>query len=93
MQSIIFGYVATYDLDKIPYALLDLSRSRESAELIAKIDGSTAFERVKTLSNANEIAESIDSGEVILEYDDGVACVDNRYFSGKFSAFNLQILV
>ena len=66
MQSIIFGYVATYDLDKVPYALLDLNHSRESTELVAKIDGSSAFERVRTLNNANEIADSIDSGEVIL---------------------------
>ena len=65
-QSIIFGYVATYDLDKVPYALLDLSHSKESSELIAKIDGSTAFERVATLSNANEIKNLIDSGEIIL---------------------------
>jgi len=65
-QSIIFGYVATYDLDKVPYALLDLSHSKESSELVAKIDGSTAFERVKTLANANEIAKFIDSGEIIL---------------------------
>ena len=40
MQSMIFGYVATYDLDHVPYALLDMSHSRESAELTAKIDGS-----------------------------------------------------
>ena len=66
VQSIIFGYVATYDLDKVPYALLDMSRSRESSEFVAKIDGSAAFERVRTLANANEIAACIDSGEVIL---------------------------
>lgn len=66
MQSIIFGYVATYDLDKVPYALLDLSYSRESAEFIARIDGSAAFERQRTLADANEIANCIDSGEVIL---------------------------
>ncbi len=65
MQSIIFGYVATYDLDKVPYALLDLNRSRESTEPVARLDGSRAFERVRTLANANEIAASIDSGEVI----------------------------
>lgn len=66
MQSMIFGYVATYDLDHVPYALLDMSHSRESAELTAKIDGSTAFERVRTLSNANGIADCIDSGEAML---------------------------
>lgn len=36
MQSIIFGYVATYDLDKVPYALLDMSRSREATEFRAE---------------------------------------------------------
>ena len=53
-------------MNKIPYALLDLNRSRESSEFIAKIDGSRAFERAKTLFNANEITKCIDSGEVIF---------------------------
>ena len=66
VQSLIFGYVASYDLNNVPYALLDLSHSRESAKLIAKLDGNTAFERVRTLANSTEIAEVIDSGEVLL---------------------------
>ena len=66
MQSMIFGYVATYDLDLAPYAVLDLSRSAESTAFLARFDGSTAFQRVRTLSNANEIADCIDGGEVML---------------------------
>ena len=66
VQSMIFGYVAIYDLNNVPYALLDLSHSRESAELVAKFDGNAAFERVRTLANSTEISEVIDAGEVLL---------------------------
>ncbi|ORU00638.1 ABC transport system, permease component YbhR [Anaerovibrio sp. JC8] len=66
VQSLIFGYVATYDLDHVPYALLDLSHSQESTQLIAKLDGSAAFQRVRTLGNSHEIADCIDSGEAML---------------------------
>ena len=66
MQSLLFGYVATYDLDMVPYALLDLSHSQKSREFAARLDGSPAFKRVRTLQNAEEIAPAIDSGEVIM---------------------------
>ena len=66
VQSMIFGYVATYDLDRVPYALLDMDRSRASTEFVARLDGSTAFERVRTIMNATEIADCIDSGDAML---------------------------
>jgi ABC-2 type transport system permease protein len=28
LQSLLFGYAATFDLNEVPYALLDLDRSR-----------------------------------------------------------------
>lgn len=38
MQSLVFGYGATYDLINVPYALLDQSRNGASTELIAHLD-------------------------------------------------------
>ena len=66
VQSLLFGYVATYDLDLAPYAVLDMSHSRESADFLARLDGSAAFQRVRTLGNTHEIADCIDSGEAML---------------------------
>lgn len=65
-QTLLFGYVATYDLDEVYYAVLDQSRSKYSAELLAKLDGSGIFQRVRTLDNANQIADCIDNGDAML---------------------------
>ena len=40
IQSFIFGYAATYDLNFVPYVVCDQSRSTLSRDLIARLDGS-----------------------------------------------------
>ena len=37
MQTLLFGYGATFNLDEVQYACLDQSRSAYSTELIAKL--------------------------------------------------------
>ena len=54
LYVILFGYIATFNLDYVPYALLDLSQSKASAEFARRIDASPVFERVRTLSNTGE---------------------------------------
>lgn len=66
MQSLLFGYAATYDLNRVDYALLDQSRSGASSELVARFDGSTAFRRAATLSGEEEIAPLVDNEKVLL---------------------------
>ena len=39
LQSLLFGYGATYDLTNAPYAVLDLSRGAASTALLARVDG------------------------------------------------------
>lgn len=60
VQSLLFGYVASYNLDSVDYAVLDLSRSRYSEELISGLNGSGIFKRVATLGNTSQIAPFID---------------------------------
>src|SRR4029453_15034756 len=45
LQCLIYGYVATYDLTDVPYAVLDQDRSAASGELLAGLDGSGFFRR------------------------------------------------
>ena len=59
IQSLLFGYAATYDVNNVDYAILDLSHSRTSTELIAKLDGSGIFHRTATLENSQQIAPII----------------------------------
>jgi ABC-2 type transport system permease protein len=66
VESFLFGYAATYDLNNVPYALLDQSRSAASVELIARLDGTRVFRRIATLQTQSEIADIIDSGEALM---------------------------
>ncbi len=66
VQGFLYGYVANYNLDEAPYAVLDQSRSKYSVELVSKFDGSGLFKRARTLSNATQIADCIDSGDTVM---------------------------
>lgn len=66
MQSILFGYGATFNLDTVPYAVLDQSRSAYSTEFIANVEGSGVFQRKLTLNSTSEIATAIDSEAAML---------------------------
>ncbi len=66
MQSLLFGYAATFDLSHIPYVLSDRSRDAASAELIAKLDGTGVFQRVATPDRQRDIAAMIDTQRALL---------------------------
>lgn len=65
VESLVFGYAATYDLKHASYALLDQNRSTASSELIARLDASGVFERRATLSNEAGIAAVIDTQQAL----------------------------
>ena len=60
LQCLIFGYAATYDLNDVPYAVLDQDRSAASRELLAQLDGSGVFDRVADLAARGDIESTID---------------------------------
>jgi ABC-2 type transport system permease protein len=66
VQSMVFGYGATYDLNHVSYAVLDQSGGEASKELIARLDGSGIFVRAATLRNPGDIARVIDDGQALL---------------------------
>lgn len=66
VQSMVFGYGATYDLNHVSYAVLDQSGGEASRELIARLDGSGIFVRAATLRNPGDIARVIDDGQALL---------------------------
>ncbi|MDR2187089.1 MAG: ABC transporter permease [Azonexus sp.] len=80
LQCLLFGYAASFDLNHIPYALLDRDHSGAARGLIAAIDGNGAFERVATLNHAAEIAERI------MEKEAAVAIVIERDFERRLMA-------
>jgi ABC-2 type transport system permease protein len=66
LQSLIFGYAATYDLNHVPYAVLDRDRSAASAQLLAGLDGSRIFQRVAVLHRQADIADLIDGKKALV---------------------------
>ncbi len=66
LQCLLFGYAATYDLNDVPYAVLDEDRSAASRALLARLDGSGIFTRVATLRRTSEAADYIDDRRVLL---------------------------
>jgi ABC-2 type transport system permease protein len=66
IQSLIFGYAATFDLNHVPYAVLDQDRSAASHDLLARLDGSDVFERVADLTRAADIVNVIDRQRALL---------------------------
>ena len=90
VQTFLFGYVATYDLTYITYALLDHDRSASSRELAAAFDGNGIFHRTAVLDNASQIADVIDRKEAQVVIHIG------RQFERKLDAGEtvpVQILV
>jgi ABC-2 type transport system permease protein len=66
VQGLVFGYAATYDLNHVPYAVLDQDRSVASRQLLAGLDGSGVFERVADLRSVQDIQAYIDTRRVLL---------------------------
>ena len=66
VQGLVFGYAATYDLNHVPYAVLDQDRSTASRQLLAGLDGSGVFERVADLRSTRDIQTYIDQRRALL---------------------------
>ncbi|MDR3165887.1 MAG: ABC transporter permease [Synergistaceae bacterium] len=66
VQTLIFGYVATFDLNRVDYALLDEDRSQASRELTRRFDGSGVFRRAANLNNASDIAGVLDGQKALM---------------------------
>ncbi|MBS0454465.1 MAG: ABC transporter permease [Proteobacteria bacterium] len=90
MQSLIFGYAATYDLQRVDYALLDQSHGGAARELVAKLEGGGVFRRAMTLRSPADIAAPIDTQEVLLVLHIG-ARFEQQLMAGE--AAPLQVIV
>ena len=66
LQSLIFGYAATYDLNHVPYAVLDQDRSAASAQLLADVQGNKVFQKIADLRRVADIKDFIDSKKALI---------------------------
>jgi ABC-2 type transport system permease protein len=66
VQTLIFGYAASFDLNRVPYAVLDQDHSAASYQLLAGLDGSGIFERVADLRRVGDLATYINDRRALL---------------------------
>ncbi len=66
MQTLIFGYVATFDLNNIDYYILDNDNSNASRDLISRFEGSSVFVKRGFLESPLQFAETLDNKEALL---------------------------
>jgi len=82
IQTLIFGYAATYDLNQVRYAVYDQDRSEASRQFLADMDGSGTFRRVANLRDQREIGSLIDNRSVLIVVQMGQD-FERRLLSGQ----------
>jgi len=66
IMLMIFGYALTLDLDRVPLAVWDQSRTPQSRELVSRFEGSRYFSVVSRAATYREVEESIDHGRAMM---------------------------
>ncbi len=62
---LLFGYVLTLDVDQVPLAVWDRSRTPESRELVSRFEGSRYFHVAMRAERYPEMEAAIDDGRVL----------------------------
>ena len=66
LQAILFGYGATFNLERVPWVLLDESHSSASAEIVRGITGNGIFDLKRNAVSLADFEKSIDSSEALV---------------------------
>ena len=66
LQAILFGYGATFNLERVPWVLLDESHSSASAEVVRGITGRGIFDLKRSAVSLADFERSVDSGESLV---------------------------
>jgi ABC-2 type transport system permease protein len=66
LQMLIFGYAATFELHRVPLAVLDLDHSYESRDLLSRFSSSTHFELNTAPRDIHQLARLIDQGKTSI---------------------------
>jgi drug efflux transport system permease protein len=90
IQMLAFGYAATFEVYHVSTAVLDLDRTQESRELIARFTSSNRLNVVKTARSQQEINDAIDKGEAAVGL---VVHAGFANFLRKGQAAPLQVVV
>ncbi|MDE3244894.1 MAG: ABC transporter permease [Acidobacteriota bacterium] len=79
---LLFGYALTLDVDRVPLAVWDQSRTVQSRELVSRFQGSRYFSLERRVHGYDEIEQEIDHGRammaLVLPVDFGRKVAANR---------------
>jgi ABC-2 type transport system permease protein len=66
LQMLIFGYAASYEVNRVSTAVLDFDHSQESREFLERITASSRFQVRDVLQNESQIGSLLDHRRVTL---------------------------
>ncbi len=66
LQMLIFGYAATYEVNRVSTAVLDFDHSQESREFLERISASSRFHVRDVIQNESQIPSLLDRRSVVL---------------------------
>ncbi len=66
LQLLVFGYAATFDLNRIPFAVYNEDGGQASRGLVAHFAGSPNFRKVAVLTHEGQIAHQVDDKHVLM---------------------------
>ena len=79
IQAVLFGYGATFNLERVPWCVYDESRSALSREFIRGVEASGFFDMKRDARSAGEFEMSIDTGASLI----GLRCPTNFAKTGE----------
>jgi ABC-2 type transport system permease protein len=74
IQLVVFGYAATYDLNRVPFAVYNEDLSQPSRDLVARFTEAPAFQEVAVIHSDLEVAPLIDERKALM-----VLHIDQRF--------------
>lgn len=66
LQGFLFGYAANYNLEDIPYAVVDDSHSSAARSFLASVEGSPAFSCAAAGMRMDDVTDALYNGDVLL---------------------------
>lgn len=65
IEGFLFGYAANYNIEEVPYAVVDNSGTASSRDFLAHIAAAPTFSCTAVCGNVQEVSELIDAGEIL----------------------------
>lgn len=88
LQLLVFGYAATFDLNRVPFAIYNEDAGSASRELLARFTGSPTFYLVSYLDHDEQIGPLINDKQVLM-----VLHIGPRFSKDLLAARSAQLQV